>query len=226
MSWVRIPSLTPRCCSSHCIFVPSFGSRLSPAAKLDVRAASLQLGPEVPAWRRIAEQGCCVPSLSSSAARHRRPSRRPPRVHPARPQTVPPAGRPAAHRTTRRIAADLLTERTDPQAVGQLVTDAIQGVFDYPGTFAQSLAPHASQLGLRKADGLQRQMAYDRLLERLHQFDDGWIVRGATALPARDLGMRATIDIDVYQAPPWAQFHVRLLASRDVGPRVTRGFTR
>lgn len=53
-----------------------------------------------------------------------------------------------------RIAADLLAERTDPQAVGQVVTDAIGGVFDYPRTFAQSLAPYASQLGLRKGDGL------------------------------------------------------------------------
>jgi len=52
-----------------------------------------------------------------------------------------------------RVAADLLAERTDPQAVGQLVTGAIQGVFDYPGTFAQTLAPYASQLGLRKGDG-------------------------------------------------------------------------
>jgi hypothetical protein len=46
---------------------------------------------------------------------------------------------------------------------------------------------------------LQRQMAYDRLLERLYLFDEGWIVKGATALLARDLGVRATIDIDVYR---------------------------
>jgi hypothetical protein len=38
--------------------------------------------------------------------------------------------------------------------VGQLVMEAIQGVFDYPGTFADRLAPSASQLGLRKGDGL------------------------------------------------------------------------
>jgi hypothetical protein len=53
-----------------------------------------------------------------------------------------------------RIAADLLTGRTDPQAVGQLVTDAIRATSTTPGAFARSLAPHASQLGLRKADGL------------------------------------------------------------------------
>jgi len=41
-------------------------------------------------------------------------------------------------------------------------------------------------------------MAYDRLLERLYLVDDGWIVKGATALLVRDLGMRATIDVDLY----------------------------
>ncbi len=47
---------------------------------------------------------------------------------------------------------------------------------------------------------LQRQFAYDRLLERLYLMDDGWIVKGAVALLARDLGVRASIDIDVYRA--------------------------
>ena len=37
---------------------------------------------------------------------------------------------------------------------------------------------------------LQRHMAYDRLLERLYLVDDGWIVKGATALLARDIGVR------------------------------------
>jgi len=43
-------------------------------------------------------------------------------------------------------------------------------------------------------------MAYDRLLERLYLVDQGWIVKGATALLARDIGVRGTIDIDVYRA--------------------------
>lgn len=34
---------------------------------------------------------------------------------------------------------------------------------------------------------LQRQVAYDRLLERLYLIDDGWIVKGATALLAPGL---------------------------------------
>src|SRR5882757_7174606 len=47
---------------------------------------------------------------------------------------------------------------------------------------------------------LQRQVAYDRLLERLYLVDDGWIVKGATALLARDLGVRGSLDIDIYRA--------------------------
>lgn len=44
---------------------------------------------------------------------------------------------------------------------------------------------------------LQRLIAYDRLLERLYLIDDGWLVKGATALLARHIGVRATIDIDI-----------------------------
>ena len=39
---------------------------------------------------------------------------------------------------------------------------------------------------------LQRQIAYHRLLERLYEIDEGWILKGATALLARNLGVRAT----------------------------------
>ena len=46
---------------------------------------------------------------------------------------------------------------------------------------------------------LQRQMAYDRLLERLYLINEGWVVKGATALLARQLGVRATIDVDFFR---------------------------
>jgi hypothetical protein len=42
-------------------------------------------------------------------------------------------------------------------------------------------------------------MAYDRLLERLYLVDEGWIIKGATALLARDIGVRGTLDIDLYR---------------------------
>lgn len=66
---------------------------------------------------------------------------------------------------------------------------------------------------------LQRQMAYDRLLERLYLVDEGWIVKGATALLARDIGVRATIDIDVYRdiAAEIAERELRDAAANDVG---------
>ncbi len=66
---------------------------------------------------------------------------------------------------------------------------------------------------------LQRQIAYDRLLERLYLVDDGWIVKGATALLARDLGMRATIDVDVYRAraAEAAEADLREAVRRDIG---------
>jgi Nucleotidyl transferase AbiEii toxin, Type IV TA system len=66
---------------------------------------------------------------------------------------------------------------------------------------------------------LQRQLAYDRLLERLYLADDGWIVKGAAALLARDIGVRATIDIDVYHqaAREVAEARLREAAARDIG---------
>lgn len=53
-----------------------------------------------------------------------------------------------------RIASDLLHEREDPEAVARVVADAIRGVLDYPGTFAEKLAPHAARFGLRRGDGI------------------------------------------------------------------------
>lgn len=66
---------------------------------------------------------------------------------------------------------------------------------------------------------LQRQMAYDRLLERLYLVDEGWVVKGATALLARDIGVRATIDIDVYReaARDVVEADLRAAATKDIG---------
>jgi len=66
---------------------------------------------------------------------------------------------------------------------------------------------------------LERQMAYDRLLERLYLVDEDWIVKGATALLAREIGVRATIDIDLYRksAREVAETDLRQAASTDLG---------
>ncbi len=136
----------------------------------DLRAAWLQLAPDVPAWRRATDQG--VVSHRSAAALYRlghlpadlheftlpvrRQSRRVDvRLHrgklkPTEHNTLGglPVTRPA------RIASDLLRDKEDPQSVAHVVNDAIRGAFDYPGKFADSLAPHAAAFGLRRRDGV------------------------------------------------------------------------
>lgn len=137
---------------------------------LDLRAAWLQLAPDVPAWERTPRQG--VVSHRSAAAvyglghlpadRHeftlpvRRQSRRPEvRFHHRRVtdgEWISLRGLPLTRPS--RIAADLLSDREDPEAVAHIVADAIRGAYDYPGTFADALAPHAAKFGLRRHDGI------------------------------------------------------------------------
>jgi hypothetical protein len=66
---------------------------------------------------------------------------------------------------------------------------------------------------------LQRHVAYDRLLVRLYRLDEGWIVKGAAALLARDLSVRATIDLDIYRdaAREVAESELRAAAASDIG---------
>ncbi|MBB4934735.1 hypothetical protein F4561_005629 [Lipingzhangella halophila] len=66
---------------------------------------------------------------------------------------------------------------------------------------------------------LQRQFAYDRLLARLYQHDSEWIVKGATALLARELAVRRTVDIDLYRATTASQAEqaLREAAALDLG---------
>lgn len=136
----------------------------------ELRAAWLQLAPEFPAWERTPEQG--IVSYRSAAAlyglghlpadRHeftlpvRRQSRRKDvRLHH---RSVSPSewivlhGMPVTRPS--RVAADLLADKEDPEAVAQVIADAIRAIYDYPGTFADALAPHAARFGLRRGDGL------------------------------------------------------------------------
>src|SRR2546425_12351329 len=91
-----------------------------------------------------------------------------------------------------------------PQAFRQALTDKLR---------------EAAKAGPWTLPQLQRQIAYDRLLERLYLVDDGWILKGATALLARDIGVRATIDIDVYRqrAREVAEADLREAATRHLG---------
>jgi len=137
---------------------------------LDLRAAWLQLAPETPAWNRTPDQG--VVSHRSAASmygigdlpadsqeftlpRRRQARRSDVRIHVrklALEEWVNVKGLPVTRPS--RIASDLLWDDEDPEAVGHLIAESIRLVFDYPGTFADQLAPHASRFGLRKQDGL------------------------------------------------------------------------
>lgn len=66
---------------------------------------------------------------------------------------------------------------------------------------------------------LQRHVAYDRLLERLYLFDRDWVVKGAAALMARELGTRGTLDIDLYReiSLAAAEADLRHAAAADIG---------
>lgn len=91
-----------------------------------------------------------------------------------------------------------------PQAFRQALTDKLR---------------EASTVGPWTLSQLQRQIAYDRLLERLYFVDDGWVVKGATALLARGIGVRGTIDVDIYRerARELAEAELREAAARDIG---------
>jgi hypothetical protein len=136
----------------------------------ELRAAWLQLAAETPAWERTSDDG--VVSHRSAAEMYglghlpadvheitvprRRQTRRPDlRLH-VRPlrddEWISLRGLPVTRPS--RIASDLLLDREDPAAVAQLVVDAIRPAFDYPGTFADALAPFAARFGLRRGDGL------------------------------------------------------------------------
>jgi hypothetical protein len=137
---------------------------------LELRAAWLQLEPGVPAWERTAAAG--VVSHRSAAAlygighlsadRHeftlqarKQTRRKDVRLHRGDVDDVDcitlrglPVTRPS------RIAADLLADRADLGAVAQLISDALRGAFDYPGSVATAIAPYAAAHGLRRDDGI------------------------------------------------------------------------
>jgi hypothetical protein len=70
---------------------------------------------------------------------------------------------------------------------------------------------------------LQRQFAYDRVLSRLYILDQGWVVKGATALLARGIAVRHTVDIDLYRATTTEQAERDLRAA--AAPDLSDWFT-
>lgn len=137
---------------------------------VSLRAAWLQLDPAALAWQRGPDQG--VVSHRSAAELYglghlpadqheftfpaRRQSRRADvRLHHRKLDdgdwTI--AGGMLVTRPA-RIAADLLAEHEDPEAVGHVIADAIRAGLERPDTFADALARHAAHFGLRRGDGL------------------------------------------------------------------------
>ncbi len=91
-----------------------------------------------------------------------------------------------------------------------------------PGAFRAALTDKLRTLSERTQwtlPQLRRQFAYDRLLERLYVMDDGWVVKGAVALLARGIGVRGSLDIDVYRAKAAdaAEADLHEAATRDLG---------
>jgi hypothetical protein len=137
---------------------------------LDLRAAWLQLAPDIPAWERTPGEG--VVSYRSAAALYgigHLPADSHDFTVPTRKQSRRSDVR-LHHRTIgtgewiqlrgllvtlpSRIASDLLLDQEDPEAVAHVVADAIRAVYDYPGSFADALAPHSLKFGLRRRDGI------------------------------------------------------------------------
>lgn len=97
-----------------------------------------------------------------------------------------------------------------------------QRAYATPAAFRRALTDKLkgeTKIGRWSLSQLQRYMAYDRLLERLYFDDEGWIIRGATALLARNIGVRATIDIDIHRntARELAEAELRAAAVRGIG---------
>lgn len=140
------------------------------ADHLDLRAAWLQLHPNMPAWERTPGDG--IVSHRSAAdlyglghlpadtheftvPRRTQTRRQDVRLHRAevtREEWSWLRGLPVTR--PRRIAADLLADREDPHAVGQVIADALRPGYDDPGSVAEAIAPYAAGLGLRRRDGL------------------------------------------------------------------------
>ncbi len=97
-----------------------------------------------------------------------------------------------------------------------------------PAAFRRALTDRlkvAAREGRWTLQQMHRQVAYDRLIERLYLIDDGWIVKGATALLARELGVRGSLDVDLYRevAREVAEEELRQAAASNIGDWFTFG---
>jgi hypothetical protein len=138
---------------------------------LELRAAWLQLEPDMPAWVRARSRDVALVSHASAASLYgvgdlradvheftlpaRRQTRRADvRLHRGR---VPDGQRLLLHGlpTTRagRMIADLLDDHVEPASVAQITAEVVHRVFDSPTVIAECIAPSAARFGFRRGDG-------------------------------------------------------------------------
>jgi Transcriptional regulator, AbiEi antitoxin len=170
MAWTTLSRLTVSGAAER-IAHGIYRLRGAPAVDhLGLRAAWMQIDPDTPAWERGPESG--VVSHRSAAdfygvghlpadvheftVPRRRQSRRPDvRFHRGRlddTEWIRLRGLPVTR--PRRIAADLLAAQEDPEAVAQVIADALRAGADDPVGFVDAIAPHAARFGLRQGDGI------------------------------------------------------------------------
>jgi hypothetical protein len=94
--------------------------------------------------------------------------------------------------------------------------------YQTPAAFRRALTDRLKGLSQKSRwtlPQLQRQIAYDRLLERLYTVNEAWVIKGATALIARGIGVRGTIDVDIYRevSGEVAERDLRSAAALDLG---------
>jgi hypothetical protein len=145
---------------------------------VELRAAWLQLAPDMPVWDRVGGAGLGHGDLGGAVVSHRsaaalfglghlpadvheftvaarKQTRRPDvRLHVRRledDEQVVVAGLPVTRPA--RIAADLLAEREDPQSVGQIVADALRAGSETRDAFEVALAALAARYGKPRGDG-------------------------------------------------------------------------
>jgi hypothetical protein len=108
-----------------------------------------------------------------------------------------------------RIAADLLSDQEDPQAVAHVVADALRPVHDDRAPSPARLRRIRLGSAFRMATGSRSWIGF-WILPAIQsarrgwkkpgsRSRDGWILNGATALLARHIAVRHTVDVDVYR---------------------------
>jgi hypothetical protein len=138
--------------------------------RIELRAAWLQLAPDTPVWERTASQGVVshrsaarsyrLGHLSADTHQFTLPVRRQSRrtdvhIYCADVGDVEWADLDGLLVTSpARIAADLLADREDPEAVAHVIADALRADLTHPAAVAPEIARFAARFRLADGDGI------------------------------------------------------------------------